>query len=270
MELDLKDRGITKALYLYGTREGDQVSIALDVLKDGMRVLDIGANMGYYVLLEAAIVGEKGKVYGFEPHPNNFTILKRNIELNDFSKRVELHQKGVSDKEGEMEFFVSPKSNLHTLNPVRSKDLSKKQSFDGSMKIDVVDIVSFLKRTKEIDFIRMDIEGHEVEVLEALYKGLDALEVFPSILFETHFPKYSDDHNMRKALLNLFGKGYNVESIVSDKEERSPLKRWNYKPERIIKTDQVRRGIYHNVENNHALQCICDDGGIRAILLKKG
>ncbi|MBL7068236.1 MAG: FkbM family methyltransferase [Candidatus Omnitrophica bacterium] len=269
MYLDPRDRGISRALCMYGTRERDQVSIAQETLIEGMRVLDIGANVGYYALLEAQLVGRSGRVYAYEPHPGNFRMLRKNVELNNLLDRVELHQKGVSDRGGSLEFFLSPRSNLHTLNPKRFKDDTKIERFDDSIEIDVVDIAKVIEDKGDVDFIRMDIEGHEVEVLNGLFRGIEkGLDLLPSILLETHFPKYDEkNHNMKQAILNLLSRGYDIETIVSNNEFESPLRMLGYKPKKTIKTDQVYRGIYKGVDNMDAIYCACDIGGIRAMLL---
>ncbi|MDB4349668.1 FkbM family methyltransferase [Omnitrophica bacterium] len=268
MYLDISDTGISQALYLYGTREKDQVYIVQNVLKRGMKVLDIGANIGYYVLLEAGIIGDSGRIYAFEPHLDNVNILKKNIELNGFSDRIELSQRGISDKDGTMEFFVSPKSNLHTLNPSFFKP-TKTARFNGSIKIDVVDIKRVLREKSPIDFVRMDVEGHEVEVLGGLCEALEYMKVFPSILFETHFPRYDDiKHDMRSVLRGLFERGYKVEAIVSNDESKGLLRKAGYRPKKVLKTDLVHRGIYRNINTDDALRFICDTGGIRAVFLK--
>ncbi len=269
MKLDLKDKGISQALLLYATREGDQVHIVRERVKRGMRVLDIGANIGYYVLLECGMVGDSGKVYAFEPHPDNFRLLKDNVQLNNFLNRAELHQMGVSNKEGSMEFFVSEKSNLHTLNPDLFRSKSENPSFKDSISIGVSDIAKLLLDKNDVDFIRMDIEGHEVEVLYGLSGVIDKLKTIPLILFETHFTRYDDKHhNIRGALLKLFAKGYVVDSIVSDVEARNPLKETSYKPEKTFKTDGIYRRLYRHVRNEDALRYVCDTGGIRAVFLK--
>jgi len=270
MYLDVKGQGISRPLYIYGTRERDQVSIVLDELKEGMRVLDIGANIGYYALLEAGIVGKTGAVYAYEPHPDNVELLRKNIELNNFSDRIRCHEVGVSDRDGKMEFFISRWSNLHTFNPVSPRNGARKGSFTGSVMIEVVDIARLLRRIDGVDFLRMDIEGHEVEVLGKLCEALDTMKVSPSILFETHFSKYDDNsHSMKGALMKLFDKGYIVKKIVSNNESKNPLQEKGYKPEKIIRTDLTYRGIYRDVNNNDALHFICDTGGIRAVLLKR-
>lgn len=52
-------------------------------IKKGDTVLDLGAHIGYYTLLAAKLVGEKGKVFAFEPEPTNFALLKKNIKINN-------------------------------------------------------------------------------------------------------------------------------------------------------------------------------------------
>ena len=57
--------------------------IKKEIKKDDI-ILDLGANIGYYTLIFAKLVGKKGRVFAFEPEPTNFTLLKKNIEINEF------------------------------------------------------------------------------------------------------------------------------------------------------------------------------------------
>ncbi len=77
MYLDLVNEGISRVLAIYGIREADHTQIMKRELKSGMAVLDIGSNIGYYPLLEASLVGTKGKVYAIEPDPRNIELLKK-------------------------------------------------------------------------------------------------------------------------------------------------------------------------------------------------
>ena len=65
----------------------------------GQTIIDVGASIGIYTIFFAKMVGEKGKVYAFEPEPNNFELLKKNIAINGF-KNVILENKAVSDVSG--------------------------------------------------------------------------------------------------------------------------------------------------------------------------
>jgi len=54
----------------------------LDYIKEGMNVLDIGANIGYYSLIFSKLVGAKGRVFSVEPTKSTYEKLLRNIQLN--------------------------------------------------------------------------------------------------------------------------------------------------------------------------------------------
>ncbi len=272
MFLGLKDEGISKELYVYGAREHDQVAIVREVLKEGMNVLDIGANIGYYTLLEANVVGRSGKVFAFEPHPDNFRTLVKNVEANGLSDRIELNPMGISDKDGRLNFFVSKRSNQHTLNPQRRAETGRDDSFKDTIEIGVRDIAKILKEKRNVDFIRMDIEGHEIEVLNGIFRAAgDMSRPLPSVLFETHFRTYGcADRNagIKAALGKLFDIGYTAEALTSTKEPVNPLRIMGYKPKKVLKTNQTYKGIYKGVSNTDALHCICDIGGIRSAFLK--
>ena len=81
MYLDPSDIGLSKELLLSGTREELQTKIIKEMVKKGMVVLEIGANLGYYALIEASIIGKEGKIYAIEPVPRNFEILNKNIDI---------------------------------------------------------------------------------------------------------------------------------------------------------------------------------------------
>ena len=74
-------------------------------IKKGDVILDIGANIGFYTLIMAKLVGEKGKVYAFEADPTNFEILKKNVEVNGY-KNIVLVNKVVSNKNEKIKFYV--------------------------------------------------------------------------------------------------------------------------------------------------------------------
>ena len=62
--------------------------IVENYVKEGDYVVDLGANIGYYTLIFAKLVGKKGKVFAFEPDKDNFRLLKKNIQTNCYSNIV--------------------------------------------------------------------------------------------------------------------------------------------------------------------------------------
>ncbi len=273
MYVDLKDRGISKALFVYGSREKDQMRLVKDNLKSGSTVLDIGANIGYYVLLEANVVGPSGKIIAYEPSRDNCILLNRNIEINGLNCKVEVNNAAVSNRSGTSRFYLSSKYNLHTLNPVSYKGGSKKRSEEKFIDVKTVDIYEILGKNRDIRFVRMDIEGHEVEVLDGILRAIGDFMVYPDILFETHFAKYdSRHHDMAGKLKALFDIGYFTSAITSTDESAPQVRKIkkSYEPKAVIDTDRVNRGIYEKISPDDAADFICTTGGVRAVLLKKG
>ena len=176
--LDLNDKGISRSLILFGKRENDQKYIIENVLKESMKVFDIGANIGYYVLLQNNRIGNKGKVIAIEPSPNNIKLLKRNISVNNLAKgKVTIIQGAVSNFNGNKKFYLSNQSNLHTFH----KNGSAKRFLTGStINVKVFRLSKIIKENYCPDFIRMDIEGHEVEILKSIYEDLQKKKICSS------------------------------------------------------------------------------------------
>ena len=111
MYLDVSDVGLSRELLLNGVREKMQTEILQKTVKEGMTIVDAGANLGYYALLEAAIVGEKGKIYAIEPIPRNFDILNKNIKVNNYEEIVDTFEIAVSNRSGISKIAVTEASN---------------------------------------------------------------------------------------------------------------------------------------------------------------
>ena len=77
MYLNPRDKGISRTLLLFGERELDHKIILEKVLKKNMNIFDIGANIGYYVLMESDLIGHEGSIIAVEPVPDNINLLKK-------------------------------------------------------------------------------------------------------------------------------------------------------------------------------------------------
>ena len=106
MILDLHDKGISRALWLFGDRELEHKYLLEKVIKPGMTILDIGSNIGYYLLMELNLIGKNGNLISVEPSNSNIELLKKNLILNNFHE-IEIHEGAISDKESEKDFFLS-------------------------------------------------------------------------------------------------------------------------------------------------------------------
>ena len=151
-------------LSILGVHEEAVTEFVKRTVKKGDTVLDIGANIGYYTLIFARLVGEGGKVIAFEPSPENFAILKKNVEANGF-KNVTLVQKAVSDRTGKIKLYLSDDAGEHTI--------SGHGSGREAIEIDSVRIDDYFRDSKEsINFIKLDIEGAEFQALKGMQKLL--------------------------------------------------------------------------------------------------
>jgi len=119
-------------------------------------VVDIGANIGYYTLIFARLVGEQGRVFAFEPDPANFSLLAKNVAVNNYHN-VELIQKAVSDQTGNARLYLSPKSTVD--HRIYSSNDNRKFIDVEAVRLDDY----FLDNNGKIDFIKMDIQGLKVK-----------------------------------------------------------------------------------------------------------
>ena len=129
------------------------------LLLPGMTILDVGANIGYYSLVAAKLVGGQGRVYAFEPDPRNCDVLRQNIELNGY-KTIEVVQCAVADKPGTIRLFLSAQGTDKNSIAPTSGDVFK----DSAIEVPTVTLDEFVrsKGRPKVDFIKMDIEGAEL------------------------------------------------------------------------------------------------------------
>jgi len=164
MKLDMNDYGIHRDLFLDRIREPIATEYVSKLLKPNDIVVDLGANIGYYVLLEAM---RCEKVYAIEPVKQNVDLLKFNVGINGY-KNVEIFSLAIGDKNCRAEMNISTNSNLHSFYPV-----------DGCLdkiEVDMITLDDFLINKKRPTFVRMDIEGYELKVLRGMKNTLKSLK----------------------------------------------------------------------------------------------
>lgn len=270
LDLDARDPGIAKELAIFAKRELEHRWILERALHPGMAVWDCGANIGYYAVMEARLVGPDGFVYAVEPSPANAALLRRNIGLNGVSGTVAVEVVAISNRNGEAVFHLSERSNVHTLHAQTYHGSAPAHLTGATIAVRTVDVQTFLSGKRPVDLVRMDIEGHEVEVFEGIARAVRAGVFRAAILFETHFPKYDDrEHDMRSRLRDLFALGYRPTFMASTDERKAPFRGRGYQSSAIVWTDGVERGIYRGVRPDDAVAFICDTGGVRTVLLEK-
>jgi protein O-GlcNAc transferase len=145
-------------------------------MKPGMRVVDIGANYGVYTLSIAKIVGDSGRVWAFEPTKATASCLSSSILQNEFTN-VELVRAGLSDRCGEASFYTSPNSELNSLSQVATGS----DQFE-TIELQTLDFCCEKFGWDRVDFIKLDAEGEEVNILKGGQVFLSSAS--PLIMYE--------------------------------------------------------------------------------------
>jgi len=190
------DYGISRDLFLDRIREPIATSHILKVLTKNDVVLEAGANIGYYVLIESRLCK---KIYAVEAVSTNVEWLKKNIEMNQ-CKNVEVYELALGDKQGVFPMYISSKSNWHSFKTKTEKTVN--------VAMDTVD--NFASDKDDITFVRMDVEGYELNILRGMIKTLTKVErIF--IELHTHILTHKE---IQECLDIMKSSGFKPELIV--------------------------------------------------------
>jgi len=146
-----------------GNFEAAETSFITRFLREGMTVLDIGAHHGYYTLLASGRVGSSGRVVAFEPSPRERVRLERHVRLNNCTN-VQIEQIALGASQGQAELFLveGTEDYCNSLRPPAVNAETRK------VPVEVTTVDEFLSRTGlgGVDFIKLDVEGAELDVLK--------------------------------------------------------------------------------------------------------
>ena len=173
-----QDRHVSEQLRQSGVWEPFETALLQAALPVGGAFLDVGANIGYFTLLAAQCVGDAGTVVAVEPDPQNCRLLRASLELNDMQGRVELVQGALAAEDGQGELFLS------------EDNLGDHQIYTGGQVRQSVPIALFhggqllAQRLTSLDFVKIDTQGSEYQVLQGLLPLLKSLPQLPLIMVE--------------------------------------------------------------------------------------
>ncbi len=227
------DPGDQFALSVWGVWEAMITDLFKKEIKKGDVVLDIGANIGYYTLIAAKLVGENGRVYAFEPDPDYFDLLKKNVEINDY-KNVILVQKAVSDKtEMKKLYFCKEEYRIYDFPDANHKFI----------EIDAIRLDDYFKNYEgKIDFIKMDIEGAE---LRAIQGAESLLEKNKNLKIITEFsPNGLQKFGIepKDYLELLIDHGFDLYHINAEEKKIEPAD-----PDKLLRTYTPEKGYSTNI-----------------------
>lgn len=175
--IDKFDTTISERLVLSKKWEDYETRLFKKAISKGDVVLDIGAHIGYYTLIASKLVGKDGLIFAFEPDYKNFKLLKKNVKKNNRTN-VLLVNKAVTDRKGKIKLYLN-KQNTGDHRIYDSKD-GRERVTVGTIRLDEF----FKKFKKEVNLIKMDIQGAEYKTLKG---GLNLLRNNPNIKIFTEF-----------------------------------------------------------------------------------
>jgi len=152
-------------LGVFGIHEPVETRWIQEHVPVGGVAIDIGANIGYHTLLLARQVGPTGHVYAFEPDPDNFALLSRNVTLNGYNN-VTLEQAALSDSTGTLRLYQSAR-NLGDHRPFDSGD---GRPF---VEVSALQLDEYLNAYRDrLDYVKMDNKGGEAAALAGMCRLL--------------------------------------------------------------------------------------------------
>lgn len=132
-------------------------------------ILDIGANIGLYSIFAAAH-SSNPEIHAFEPAPHAFTNLKQNLILNDMQERITAHQIAASDRHALLDFGIV--NSLSGKNSVLNTTIHDHNNFRYQTSVTCAPIDSLLTKKNQTLLIKIDVEGHENNVLSGMLQLL--------------------------------------------------------------------------------------------------
>ena len=157
-----KDKFVSRQIREQGIWEPYEMSLVLRLLHPGSVFVDVGANLGHFSVVAAALVGDSGKVVAFEPDPANFKLLCASSDMNQFGSRIQAVQAGLSDYASDGLLYLS------------QDNMGDHQIYAGegdreSLPIELLNGADFLAPLiPQLDLLKVDTQGSEYQVMTGL------------------------------------------------------------------------------------------------------
>lgn len=242
------DRNIRKILEAGKLYEIENTRIFSSILQAGDTVIDVGANIGWFTVLAAELVGPTGHVVAFEPSHANMEKIIYNVGLNGF-KNVELVEGAVSDEVGKADFYLNPYGNGgHALWDMQKNKPDREASTVTQVAKFTLDQYFEKWAHRPPRIIKIDTEGHDSRVVAGAQKILEKWHP-PFILSELHLAgmaSFFDDQQTFRLLMKKHGYDTFILSAVNPLPAFIPQ-------QTTIKTDWALNLLFASAEDIHQL-----------------
>lgn len=206
-----KRRHYLRALKKFNETDEKDLSVVKRLVRSGDYVIDAGANIGWYTKIFSELVGDKGRVFSFEPVPPTYSLLCHAIDALAL-QNVSSFQIGISDTDAvvemEVPLYTGGGENFYMARIVENHATSSPDAMSVfSVRVGALDslLADFLGR---IAFIKCDVEGHEWPAVEGA-RNIIGLS-HPALLIEVSSDPDSDGSDAKKIFDLLRREGYEV------------------------------------------------------------
>ena len=157
------DKGVEKPLFFNGTYEAGTLNVMKKSLRKGDAFIDVGANIGLMSLFASMVVGNSGAVYSFEPEPETFMILKKNIGINKIGN---IHALNIASGDSKSKSFIytNPYAGRGSASLIRPTNQSNSKEYE--IYIETLDDFILKYNVQSVRMLKIDVEGWEIHVLK--------------------------------------------------------------------------------------------------------
>ena len=196
-----------------GDFESAETCFVERLLRPGMTALDVGAHHGYYTLLASTLVGSQGRVIAFEPSPRERIRLERHVRINKCTN-VQIEPLALASEKSRADLYLVEGSEdyCNSLRPPAVRSPTK------TVPVEVTSLQEFLshQRMGPIDFIKLDVEGAELEVLKGAGEALQN-QPRPVLMVEVYESRTEPWGYRSREIVQLLSKaGYDWFSLLND------------------------------------------------------
>ena len=186
---------IQTRIYHFGLWEPNITAVFVAVVKPGDIVVDIGANIGYFTLLAAKLVGPTGSVVAIEASPKIVHLLKNNIAKNAH-ENIRVENLAVSDRLGHLTIYEAPDSNIGATTTVESRGFKSADLVEARP----LDAILTPAELRNVSFIKIDVEGAEAPILNNI---TEKIALYPSL---SHILVEASAHEAPDVWTSLFNR----------------------------------------------------------------
>lgn len=209
----LEDNFVERSIYYTGTYEKGTLFVMQHLLKPGDKVVDAGAHIGLMSLFAARIVGKQGAVFAFEPVPTTHQLLLQNIALNGFSQ-IYPYKEALGETQHLGQMSNNQTNNRGTFGLITE---SEKESEVVEVLVKSLDTYTEIG---EIQLLKADVEGHELQLLKGARSKLSTLNP-PALILECGHLSTSDQHDLFDFIKGV--NEYRIFKLKGTKRKISPL-----------------------------------------------